>query len=438
MPVQRKAAWLMRIGCLTTAATIVLAADQTPPTPQTQRPGQQPTFRATTDAIVLDVTVRDSKGIFVPNLRQDQFEVFEDGVKQTLTYFDYIVGGASMTGTAVMSAPRSMPGVIVPTKRQVAHTSGRVFIMFIDDLHFEPSETSNVRALMRQIRDQLINENDLLAIVSSGFSSIAMNPGYDYGRKRINEAIEKTMGSAMTIREIIEAAQTAEGPAGLRYMAHTAMKTVHSLLEQISSINDRRKAFLYISAGYDFNPYEDSRLKHEQERYGAYRPSSDNASLASGQAPEPQSYYTNPFTKSGTTFAEADLVSDMGELIRAANRANATFYALDPRGLVAGPPINSNLSVNEFREHLTTQINSLLAISEGTGGFAAVNTNDYKKALERINNETSDYYLLGYRTNNPDPLKVSRRIEIKAKVPDVTLLYRTQVTFARPSRTPGK
>jgi hypothetical protein len=54
-------------------------------------------------------------------------------------------------------------------------------------------------------------------------------------------------------------------------------------------------------------------------------------------------------------------------------------------------------------------------IAELTGGFAAVGTNDYLKALKRIDNDTSDYYLVGYYSSNPDLLKTRRTIEIRVK-----------------------
>jgi VWFA-related protein len=416
----------MRIAVLTMAATAVvsLGASQNPP----QRT-QQPVFRATTDQVRLDVRVRDEKGVFIPNLRRDQFEIYEDDVRQEINYFDMIVGGQSLIGTTVMQAPKRTPGLIVPSKRQSAPSSGRVFILFIDDLHFEPSLTMNVRQLLKQVRDELIKENDLLAIVSSGFSSIEMGLGYDYGRRRINEAIEKTMGSAMTIREILDAAQTSEGPAGLRYMTHTAFKTVYGLLEGVSQINDRRKAFIYVSGGYDFNPYKDSRLKTEQDRYGIIP--QDSAQLGSDAPPPSAPSYINPLMRTGSQFAEADLVSDMAALIRAANRVNATFYALDPRGLMAMPPINTPISMTEYQEHISTSVSSLRAISEETGGFCACGTNDYSKALERIDNETSDYYMLGYRSSNPDPLKVRRLLTIKVNVKGATVLHRQEYTLER-------
>ena len=53
-------------------------------------------------------------------------------------------------------------------------------------------------------------------------------------------------------------------------------------------------------------------------------------------------------------------------------------------------------------------------IAELTGGFAVVNQNDFDKALKRIDAETSDYYVVGYYSSNPDPTK--KRTGIKVKV----------------------
>ena len=48
-------------------------------------------------------------------------------------------------------------------------------------------------------------------------------------------------------------------------------------------------------------------------------------------------------TPQGSKFADAELVRDMADVTRAANRANATLYTIDPRGLVAGGDIGENV-----------------------------------------------------------------------------------------------
>jgi Ca-activated chloride channel homolog len=49
---------------------------------------QQPSFRSGIDVVSLNVTVADGAGRFVTNLDRDVFSVYEDGIKQQLTFFN--------------------------------------------------------------------------------------------------------------------------------------------------------------------------------------------------------------------------------------------------------------------------------------------------------------------------------------------------------------
>lgn len=82
----------------TLAAIVVLIqpvpqAAQNPP-PQTQTPppststdSQAPAFRAGVELVSLNVTATDTAGRYITDLQQDNFQVFEDGVKQEVTFF---------------------------------------------------------------------------------------------------------------------------------------------------------------------------------------------------------------------------------------------------------------------------------------------------------------------------------------------------------------
>ena len=89
------------------------------------------------------------------------------------------------------------------------------------------------------------------------------------------------------------------------------------------------------------------------------------------------------FNKS-QVFADADLARELGELTRTANRANATIYTIDPRGLVAGADLDEQLDPVEYGEHVRKTQDSLRVLAEETGGIAVVNQNDFDKALKRI------------------------------------------------------
>jgi len=69
----------------------VPAAGQTlvpvPAPPQTGPTPQAPAFRSGVDLVSLNVTVTDGTGRYVTDLQESEFNVFEDGVKQDVTFF---------------------------------------------------------------------------------------------------------------------------------------------------------------------------------------------------------------------------------------------------------------------------------------------------------------------------------------------------------------
>ena len=137
--------------------------------------------------------------------------------------------------------------------------------------------------------------------------------------------------------------------------------------------------------------------------------------------------------RQGNQFSFADLASEISELTRQANRANASIYTIDPRGLVGGPDLDQKVDMMDYQNYVTTSQNSLRVIAEQTGGFATVNQNDFMKSLKRIDAETSDYYVVGYYSNNPDPTKKTRRIEVKVKREGLNVWSRTSYTLRQPT-----
>ena len=85
---------------------------------------------------------------------------------------------------------------------------------------------------------------------------------------------------------------------------------------------------------------------------------------------------------------------------------------MDPSGLVAGPDIDQDVNASDWQAYTRQRQDSLRTLAELTGGIAAVNTNDVDKWLRRIDDETSDYYVLGYYSNNQTTSRRTRRLKI--------------------------
>ncbi|HSC29259.1 MAG TPA: VWA domain-containing protein [Vicinamibacterales bacterium] len=394
------------LAVLALAATPVLQerAGQPP-----ARPDQREPIRVGVDLITTDVIVRDGSGRFMANLERSAFDVLEDGVRQAIVSFVMVLGGRVFNETAPM-APAAREGLILPQPRREA--AGRVFVIFIDDLHLDGRNTPRLRHLLGQISTELIHDGDMFAVVSTGYSSIAIDLTYD--RKRLDQAIEKVTGGGLTPKEILEEPESAQGAPQVRHRAHVAFRTAWDLMQQLQQVQQRRKAFVYISNGYDFAPFQQTRARLEAERFG--------------RAGEPDS--TNPFLQQRNQFSDADLATELAELTRAANRANATIYTIDPRGLVAGPDLDQDVNPVEWQNYVTGAQNSLRVLADLTGGIAIVNRNDYLAGLRRIDNETSDYYILGYYSNNPDAKKRRRTIEVRVNRPGAVVLHRTEYALA--------
>ena len=386
---------------------------------QAQSP-EKPTFKVQVDLVTNDVMVRDANGNFVPDLTKDDFEIYEDGVKQDIVSMTLSHGGRV---TNVMAPPPPPPpeGIILPPSRPKSDVSGRIFLFFVDDLHLQFHNTGRVRELFTKISKQLVHEGDMFGIVSIGPSSIAVDMTYD--RSRLTEAIKKMAGNELKPTDIINGPSGSDGPSEVRYRAHVAFSTVSDVLTNLEQVHNRRKALVYVSDGYDFNPFQDARL-------GLMDPNSPFAQneMAKGQnqANQQAGGSTGPDAltqqqQQGEEFADADLARELGDLTRAANRANATIYTIDPRGLVGGSDIDEQVDPTQWNDYIRKSQDSLRVLADETGGMAVVNQNDFDKALKRIDADSSDYYVLGYYSKNPDPTKRRRTVVVKATQKGVAL-----------------
>jgi len=422
--------WTLPLGVALAATTVMLSAQQRPPatTTKPQTP-QTPKFRSATDVVSTDVHVNDATGRFIPDLTIKDFEVREDGVLQTISNFVRMVGGRAMTEIVRAEEP-VREGLVLPRVSKAPVTTGRIFIIFIDDLHLQPLDSSKAKQVLKQIRDNLLHEDDLVGIVSSGYSSISFDLNPDAHHLRMNAAIDKLMGAGMTPLEIIQTTQTAEGPAGLRANAYTAFKLAYEILEQAEKVADRRKAFIYISSGYDFNPFTDSRYQALQDLYSQPPPPVDQGRPVN-QSEQASTVYRNPFEMNGMQFSDAILAASLSELVNRARRANVVFYPIDPRGLDPGGDAGSKVSAEEWHRFMNNSLSSLDVIANETGGECVCRTNDFKKPLQAIDNEMSDYYIIGYESNNPDPFKINRKIQIKVNRPGAQLIYKDWYRITR-------
>ena len=414
-------------GVIVTASLVGLLSTFAAGPVASQAPTSQPTFRVNVDLVTLDVIPRASNGQFVSDLTQNDFQILEDGVPQQVASMVLVHGGRvfNILQPPAPSSPPPVEGLILPAPRPRDPTASRIFIVLVDDLHFTAIETPYVRALLKKVVGGLFHEGDMFAMFSTGPSSLEIPLSYD--RVLLEEAISRVAGHGMSYRDIMDGRDGSLGPQGLRHNAHVAFKTAFELLGNLEKVRDRRKALILVSNGYDFDPFPEGRRGTDQVFGGRY---------GSPWADPDRGDRFLQLERQGNRFADGDLAAEMAALTGAANRVNATIYALDPRGVVGTTTAVDQMDPTEMRTHIGKTQGSLRTLAESTGGFAVVNDNEYDGAIKRIDAETSDYYILGYYASDPDPKRRNRSVEVKTERPGVEISsrgwYRTRGDQAPP------
>ena len=98
------------------------------------------------------------------------------------------------------------------------------------------------------------------------------------------------------------------------------------------------------------------------------------------------------------------------DLIRAANDSNAAFYSINPLGM----------QVNRMRMSAFDMLESL-AIDTGGEFF---NSNDFRRALDRVVTQSSAYYLIGYSPPQQRFDGKYHKIKVKVKKPGMEVRAR--------------
>ena len=390
-------------------------------------PEEQAVFRSGVTLVTTDLIVRNRDGIFLADLTKDDFLVYEDDKLQEVVSLVLVHGGRVYN--QLLPPPPAPEGIILPPTRARNETAGRIFVILVDDLHIVTRDTPRARAIFDQLADNLIHEGDMFGIVSTGPSSIAIDMTYD--RNQLIVAANKITGEGFSPNELAQLSPGSRGPTELAWRAHTAFKTARGIVSGLDKIQNRRKVVLYFSGGYDFNPFAFNRVFNRSAAGMLGSGVGYTRSIYSGIA-DP---LTDPFLeieRQGEVFADGDLAQEIAELTKAANRANASFYTVDPRGLIAGPDMDYTGGLRYFNDWRMTTQASLRALAELTGGRAIVNRNDYDDAFKEIDAETSDYYVIGFYSSNPDPTFRTRTLRVEVnRDEEMEVQHRTHYTYER-------
>jgi VWFA-related protein len=392
------------------AGTGVLWGQQAPQQPPSD-PGRA-VFRAEIDYVEVDAFVVDAQNNPVSDLKTEDFEIFEDGKPQKISTFS-LVNIPVERPVRPLFSDRPIEADVQTNDRG----EGRVYMLVLDDLHTEFNRTPRVKAAARRFIEEKFGTNDIAAVVFTGRGEDAQD--FTNNTRLLLRAIDRFQGRKLqsaTINKLqgagIDQSTGNIGPGPdndeqeRAFRARNAMNTIRRLAEFMASVHGRRKAMLLVGEGVDYNIFEAVGLQ-------------------------------------GSTASAVML--DTHEAIAAATRGNVSIYTIDPRGLTTGDedligqattfPLQG-AGLNTLMNELRLSQDSLRVLAANTGGFAAVNQNDFNGAFDRIVAENSSYYLMGFYSNNDRRSGRFRKLEVRVKRPGVRVARSRSGYFEARGRRP--
>jgi VWFA-related protein len=382
---------------------------------------QIPTFRSEANFVRVDV-YPTTGGKPVSDLTQEDFEVSEDNVPQVVRTFEHIVVQAP-TSEQIAALPE--PNTVAQSRQMAAESKARLFVLYLDTYHISRSGGLTVRdALIRFLR-RALGPDDLIAVTSPEMPASTLtfarrtatienlvDKFYNWSRRDaitefdpIEEQYmqcyppsfgETGMMSAIA-REMIE-----------RRRERLTLESLSELVAHLGGTREERKAVLAVSEGW---------VLYQQDRQLT-------------QTTAGQMNLGSPFQArcdaDRVELAQEDHQRDFRNMVDDANRANVSFYPLDPRGLAVFDQslAQGSLDVIIDAHNLSARLNSLQDLASATDGIAIVNSNDIDKGLRRVVDDLTSYYLLGYYSTNSKLDGKYRAIKVRVKRPGVDVRAR--------------
>jgi len=362
-------------------------------------------FHATTELVLVNVTVRDKNGNFVRNLKPEDFTVLEDGKPQKVISFDIentdAVALTDVQQVKLLQTPSQKATTGAAPKNEVATALGafkdrRMIVLFFDLSSMEPEDIDHAVTAAENYVDKQMAPADLVAIVSLG-DSLQVNQDFTTDKTRLkNSLLSFSSGAGQGFEE--GSTGTTEGTADTGgsftpddteyniFNTDRRLEALRAIAAQLSHV-EQKKSLIYFSSGMDRTGVENQ--------------------------------------------------SELRAAINAAVRANISIYTLDMRGLQAivpggeaqnasmrgTSPYSGTAMMSALNSNFTTQ-ETLVTLAGDTGGRAYLDSNNFGQVFKGVQADTSSYYMLGYHSTNPARDGHYRKITVQLKLPGYKMEYR--------------
>ena len=372
-----------------TAAFLILAGPYLGPD-HPNLPGQQEQTQLRHEVKVtvklIQVYVTDKKGTPVLDLSKDDFLIFDEGKQQNITEFEKHVLSLPSQAEDVQREIKETPAL--PARELMP----RKFFLFFDFAYSNAKGIIKAREAALHFIDTQLQPQDEVGVLSySAMKSLKLHEYLTTDHQKVREAvkgfgIEQVIGRAENFEEKYWRWITGEAP-----LDASEWSAQEDRLD-ISPAKTEFAAKMQIA--------EDSRIQvlnfgqklSDLARALRYIPGHKHLILFSSGVPYSLLYGIQaPFGTTGAeskygSWGESLLRQKFEEMLKEMGSANCAIYALDTMELGSGIKTDTRM----------LGVFSLQKMTSATGGKYFGNINNYQQHIEKIQNLTGCYYVLGY------------------------------------------
>ncbi len=403
-----------------------------------QRQLEPPSFRVSSELVVVDLVAINAEGRFVSDLRSSDVQIREDGKSQNIQLFLRLSRDVRESNMTANTEPS--PGTpAVSLNAATLGTGPPSLVIALDFLSTAPELVSSLKTELHQWLSEL--GSDIPIMLATIGSETIVRQSFTTDRQRLGAAIDALplpIDRPLSVKDLLDRVDQLCTTSNANTLANTATdigreliaettarsqsasRSLAALADWLASMPGRKQLVLY-SSGYAISP--------AQQAVDAV--STSVSACNSSDLFRVRRVVSEQLAALNTTTTRDGILT----VVDRANRAQVTLYTIDATGLTTDAVLPQYRGRSQSGGGRLPVI-KLLGLDSGvgrdylerlavdTGGRTFRNTNDRTQAARMAVADASDYYLIGYVPSSKQSTGRFRKITVTVNRPKLQLIYR--------------
>ena len=369
------------------------------------------TFKVRVNLVLVRVVVRDSRGKIVPNLKKEDFQLYDNRKLQTISSFSVETLEEHAAAEAASFRAGGSSATVDPATGKAPVLPQRFVSMVFDDLHMSMEDTSFVRDSATRFFASLAPSDRVSISTTSG--QLSQEFTQDHGA--LQNALLGIVPRSVTHTGFHDCPDVAYYQADLivNKFDPQALAVATEDALQCAFRGDTRM----FAAAQGLASSTAARVVNQGdgETQYAYRHLEDTVKRLANMPGQRVLVLVSP------GFLETTLQSEVSQMVDRATRSSIVINTIDARGLyapdllgdIANPSVDSKRTAGfkaSYRIAAQSAQETVLAeLADGTGGRFFHNRNDVDEAMREAGAAPSLSYLLGF---SPQNMKIDGRYHV--------------------------